>query len=234
MLWARSYKNLKATLSTIMMEVENGYIWKVISIGDTPIFIHFPLPWLWETCILLNFLDTVWIFQDLPTSDFFLENLDIWKAGLPISFRWLLLRSWVPPLMEMLYMEVGQAWGWRCIFNSHQLIGLLLCVRATIHYYFLYSYWFVVVSPYLYDLLCYLYPLCFHPYWLILLAFVQSKGGSWLQQTFHLSVLPNAQPSVGQFMFCKCFLICVPKTAMEKYWIRIRHDKNGTFCQLFL
>ena len=119
-----------------MMEVENGYIWKVISIGDTPIFIHFPLPWLWETCILLNFLDTVWIFQDLPTSDFFLENLDIWKAGLPISFRWLLLRSWVPPLMEMLYMEVGQAWGWRCIFNSHQLIGLLLCVRATIHYYF--------------------------------------------------------------------------------------------------
>ena len=112
-----------------------------------------------RTCILLNFLDTVWIFQNLPTSDFFEKILTSEKLICPSIFRWLLLRSWVPPLMEMLYMEVGQAWCWRCIFNSHQLIGLLLYVRATIHYYLLlYSYWFVVLSPYLCDFLCYLYP----------------------------------------------------------------------------
>ena len=32
------------SLSPIIMEVENGYIWKVTTIGGT----HFSLPWLWE------------------------------------------------------------------------------------------------------------------------------------------------------------------------------------------
>ena len=34
----------EATLSPIIMEVENGCIWKVNAIGGT----HFPLPWLWK------------------------------------------------------------------------------------------------------------------------------------------------------------------------------------------
>ena len=38
-------KNMvRITLSPIIMEVKNGYIWKVTTIGGT----HFWLPWLWE------------------------------------------------------------------------------------------------------------------------------------------------------------------------------------------
>ena len=37
-------KEKYVTLSPIIMEVENGYIWKVTTIEET----HFSLPWLWE------------------------------------------------------------------------------------------------------------------------------------------------------------------------------------------
>ncbi len=50
-----------ATLSPIIMEVENGHIWKVTTIGGT----HFPLPWVWEegyTTIQL-YVDCIWLYK---------------------------------------------------------------------------------------------------------------------------------------------------------------------------
>ena len=80
----------------------------------------------------------------------------------------------------------------------------------------------------------------FHPYWLILFAFVPAIEW-WKLTATNLSVECSPHCTAvriwafcGQFMFCKCFLICVPKTAIKKYGIRIGHDKTSRSADCFV
>ena len=123
--------------------------------------------------------------------DLYITELSWYSLNIPRSSNlWFFLRkswhlkSWSAHLFQVAAAaKLGSSFDGDALHGSRTGLGksinwfitcLLLYVRATIHYYLLYSYWFVVASPYLYDLLCYLYQfiVSFHPYWLILFAFV--------------------------------------------------------------